>query len=162
MTRRPPVRFGRRFLRDEAGSNAVEFAILGVPFIMLLLFSLQIGLWAMTKMALDTGVLRSAESLEGQFAKPAGPTLPSGSGFKAALVTNAGGLVINNSALAVEVRPLVLLSASATPIADGTMNFGAAHSVLAIRASFVTPNFVPGLNAVLTSYSSALVRRQAQ
>ena len=160
MTRRP-ARFARRFLRDETGSNAVEFAILGVPFIMLLLFSLQIGLYAMTKAALDTGVVRSAEAMEGQFGLNV-PTLQSGSALKAAVATNAGGLVINNSALAVEVRPLSGLSSATTPIADQTTNYGVTHNVLALRASFVTPTFVPGLNAVMTAYSSALVRRQAQ
>ena len=161
MTHRPPTRLGLRFLRDERGSNAVEFAILGVPFIMLLLFALQIGLYAMTKSALDTGVVRSAEAMEGQFGLNT-PSLRSGSALKAAVATGAGGLVINNSALAVEVRPLSGLSGGPTPIADQTTSYGAPHTVLAIRASFVTPTFVPGLNAVLTAYSSALVRRQAQ
>ena len=77
MTAPGLTRFVRRFGRDQAGSNAVEFAILGVPFIMLLLFGLQIGLYAMSKMALDTGVVRTAESLEAQFGAVTAPVLPS-------------------------------------------------------------------------------------
>ena len=160
MTGRRILALLRRFRRDEAGANAVEFAMLGVPFIMLLLFSFQIGLYAMTKMALDTGVVRCAENLNGQFSGAVAPSLPSGSALKASLVSNANGLVINNGALAVEVRPLSGLSSAATPIADQTVNYGVAHTVLAVRASFVTPTFVPGISAAFTSYSSALVRRQ--
>ena len=160
MSRRGLARFGRRFLRDEAGANAVEFAIVSVPFIMLLLFILQIGLFAMTKMALDTGVVRSAESLTGQFNGVVTPTPPSGSVLKASVVSNAGGLVINNGSLAVEVRPLSALSSSVTPITDQSVNYGVAHTVLAVRASFVTPTFVPGISAAFKAYSTALVRRQ--
>ena len=59
------------------------------------------------------------------------------------------------------MRPLSGLSTAVTPISDQSTNYGAAHTVLVLRATFVTPTFVPGLNAVLTSHAVAIVRRQS-
>ncbi len=154
--------FVRRFHADARGANAIEFSLLVLPFVTLLLFVLQIGLYNASRMALDTGVLKTAEDLEARFATGAAPSLPAAGTLKTNLAAYAGGLIDGGSNLKVEVQPLQNLSSASVSITDGLANYGATKTVLAIRASYVSTSFVPGINSTVTVYSSALVRRQNQ
>jgi Flp pilus assembly protein TadG len=154
--------FLRRFGKDARGANAVEFAILAAPFIGMLLFVVQMGLLEMTKTALDTGVILEAENLRGVFATGTAPVLPSGSALKAAVAAGSNGYLTNGSLLKVEVQPLANLDSGAVAISDQLASFGSAKTVLALRASYQSTWFVPGMNSSVVVYSSALVRRQNQ
>jgi Flp pilus assembly protein TadG len=154
--------FARRFHADERGANAIEFSLLAIPFITLLMFVLQIGLYNASKMALDTGVLKTSEDLQARFNTGQAPVLPAAGTLKSNLASYAGGFIDGGSNLKVEVQPLQNLSSASVAITDGLANYGSAKTVLAIRASYVAVSFVPGMSNTVTVYSSALVRRQSQ
>jgi Flp pilus assembly protein TadG len=155
-------RLARRFGGDERGANAIEFSLLALPFITLLMFVLQIGLYNASKMALDTGVIKTSEDLQARFATGTTPSLPAAGTLKSNLAAYAGGFIDGSSNLKVEVQPLQNLSSANVAITDGLANYGSAKTVLAIRASYVSTSFVLGMNNTVTVYSSALVRRQSQ
>jgi len=152
----------RRFCADTRGANAIEFSLLVLPFLTLLLFVVQIGLYNAAKMSLDTGVIKTSEDLQARFATGAAPVLPAAATLKANLVADAGAFIDGSSNLKVEVQPLQNLSSGSVGITDGLANYGLPKSVLAIRASYVSTSFVPGMTNTVTVYSSALVRRQSQ
>jgi Flp pilus assembly protein TadG len=145
------------FAHDRRGASAVEFAIVVSPFIVLLLWLLQLGIYFMTQVALDNGLISEAESIRESLV--AG-SLPSASTIKAGVVTSAGALVSNNSTLAVEVRTMADLDTGPIPIADGFTDYGNTTSVLALRASSQVISVAPGFGSINTVTSTALVRRQ--
>jgi Flp pilus assembly protein TadG len=154
--------FLRRFGKDARGANAIEFALLALPFIGMLLFIVQMGLLEMTKTALDTGVVVEAEALRNAFATGTTPVLPSGSALKAGVAAASNGFLTNGSQLKVEVQPLANLDSGAVAISDQLASFGSAETVLALRASYQSTWFLPGMNSTVVVHSSALVRRQNQ
>jgi Flp pilus assembly pilin Flp len=154
--------FLRQFGKDDRGANAVEFALLAMPFICMLMFVVQMGLLEMTKTALDTGVILEAENLRGIFATGTPPVLPSGSALKASVAAGSNGYLTNGSLLKVEVQPLANLDSGTVAITDQLASFGSPETVLALRASYQSTWFVPGMNSTVVVYSSALVRRQSQ
>ena len=150
------------FARDSSGANAVEFAMIGTPFVLLLLFILQIGLLYATKSALDTGVLRATEGIEAQFATGLAPSLPTASVLKTEVATYAGGLISSGSSLQVEVQPISNLSSGSVAIQDGLTSYGTAKTILVMRAKFPAIAILPGFGSATSVVSSALVRRQTQ
>jgi Flp pilus assembly protein TadG len=147
----------RRFARDQRGASAVEFAIVAAPFFFLIMWLLQLGIYAMTQVALDNGLISEAEIVRENLV--AG-TLPSAATIKAGVVTSAGALVSNNATLAVEVRTLADLDAGSVAIVDGFTHYGTTTSVLVLRASGQVISFAPGFGSINTVTSAALVRRQ--
>ncbi|WP_158815146.1 TadE/TadG family type IV pilus assembly protein [Methylocapsa sp. S129] len=158
--RRPAQRGLSPFLHDGRGAAAIEFAIVSSPFILLLVALLQMCLYFMAQSALDSGVLRTAETLRNNFTTGATPTLPNAAALKAAVVASAGGLINNDSTSAVEIRELILLDSAAVPIVDGTNDYGSTTSVLVLRAQASVLIFAPGFSSLAKVQSAALVRRQ--
>jgi len=153
----------KRFYRATDGSNAIEFAILALPFILLLVFIVQIGIFFVSQAALDIGVAKAAEQLRAGFAKVT-YTKPNAAALKSAVVASAGALISNTSALAVEIQPVSNLTSAGLAVVDGTNNYGTAtdkRDILALRAKFTVPSFLPGVPNWIVS-SSALVRRQGR
>jgi Flp pilus assembly protein TadG len=145
------------FTQDRRGASAVEFAIVAAPFFFLIMWLLQLGIYAMTQVALDNGLIAEAEIVREDLV--AG-TLPSASTIKSGVVTAAGALISNNSTLAVEVRTLADLDTASVAITDGFTDYGTTTSVLVLRASGQVISFAPGFGSVNTVKSAALVRRQ--
>jgi hypothetical protein len=131
-----------------------------MPFILLLLGTLQIAMFYMVQSALDSGVMRTADTLRSSFTTGATPALPTGAALKSAVATNAGGLIHNDSTLAAEVRQLITLDAGPVAIADKTTDYGNPMSTLVIRAQAKVFTFAPGFSALANVRSSAIVRRQ--
>jgi Flp pilus assembly protein TadG len=148
-----------RFARDSGGASAVEFAIVSGPFLFVLLAVLQMGIYYMTQSSLDTGVIRTADALRSSFTSTSA-TLPPATTLKSNVATYGGGMVQNNSSLAVEIRPLTSLSAANVPITDGTANYGTTTSTLVLRAQTSVLSFAPGFGSLAVARSAALVRRQ--
>ena len=148
---------GRPFLRDQRGASAVEFGIVAAPFFFLIIWLLQLGVYAMTQVALDNGLIAEAETVRENLVVG---TLPSASTIKSGVAAAAGALVSNDATLAVEVRTLSDLDAASVPIVDGTTDYGTTTSVLVLRASGRVITFAPGFGTINTVTSSALVRRQ--
>lgn len=147
----------RPFARDQRGASAVEFAIVAAPFIFLIMWLLQLGIYAMTQVALDNGLIAEAEIVREDLV--AG-TLPSASVIKSGVVTAAGALISNNSTLAVEIRTLTDLDGGSVTITDGFTDYGTTTSVLVLRASGQVISFAPGFGSINKVTSAALVRRQ--
>ena len=79
----------RSFARDQRGASAVEFAIVATPFFFLLIWLLQLGIFFMTQVALDNGLIAETETIRENLVVG---TLPSAATIKAGVVTAAGGL----------------------------------------------------------------------
>ena len=74
------------FLRDQRGASAVEFAIVAGPFFFLIMWLLQLGVYAMTQVALDNGLIAEAETVREDLVVG---TLPSASTIKSGVVAAA-------------------------------------------------------------------------
>jgi Flp pilus assembly protein TadG len=154
---KPAKRIAGSILRDQRGASAVEFAIVATPFFFLLMWMLQLGIYFMTQVALDNGLIAEAETIRENLVVG---TKPSAATIKAGVVTNAGALISNNSTLMVEIRTLADLDSGAVPIVDGATDYGTTSSTLVLRASGQVISFAPGFGSINTVTSAALVRRQ--
>jgi len=148
-----------RFIRDRRAASAVEFALLMAPFFFLLLGVTQVGILFMAQSALDTGVVRTAETLRADFSNGTG-VLPNAGQLKTSVYSSACALVSNDASLAVEIRQFSSLTSSAVPIVDGTVDYGSTTSTLVLRAQSSVVTLAPGLSGLSTITSSALVRRE--
>jgi Flp pilus assembly protein TadG len=144
-------------VRDKRGASAIEFAIVASPFFFLLMWILQLGIYFMTQVALDNGLIAEAEIVRAALVTG---TLPSAATIKTGVVTAAGALVSNNSTLKVEIRTIADLSSGAVAIVDGATDYGTTTSTLVLRASGQVISFAPGFGSINTVTSAALVRRQ--
>jgi Flp pilus assembly protein TadG len=154
---KPAKRVAGSILRDQRGASAVEFAIVATPFFFLLMWMLQLGIYFMTQVALDNGLIAEAEAIREDLVVG---TKPSAATIKAGVVTNAGALVSNNSTLMVEIRTLTDLDSGTVPIVDGATDYGTTSSTLVLRASGQVISFAPGFGSINTVTSAVLVRRQ--
>jgi Flp pilus assembly protein TadG len=148
-----------RFIRDRRASSAVEFAIVCGPFFLMLLGIMQLGIFYMAQSALDTAVLKTVETLRGNFNTGTTATLMDATALKNSIVTNAGGLV-SSGTVSVEIQPLTNLSGAVVAITNGTVDYGTSSSALVLRAQASVVTFTPGLNGLSTVISSAMIRRQ--
>ena len=89
-----PTRTGANsFLRSTRAAAAVEFALVALPFFMLVLCILQLGVYYFAQSALDTGVLKTAQTLYSGFRTGTSAYTPSAGTLKAAVSTNSGGMI---------------------------------------------------------------------
>ncbi len=147
------------FFRDARAASAVEFALVAAPFLVLLLGILQISIYYLTQASLDAGVNNTAGYLRSQFTS-ASPTFPTAAALKAKVVSTSGGVIYNNSTLAVEIRQLTTLAAGAVAITDAARDYGSTTSTLVLRAQSSVVTFAPGFSSLAYVRSSAIVRRQ--
>ncbi len=154
-------RLTHRFARDRRGATAIEFSILGLPFMLLIIATMQMGMYYMTQVALNSGTVKVAESLRNAFNTGAAPVLPSGSSLKSSIASGSGGGVVS-SGLVVEIQPLTALTGGTVAISDGTASYGSAWTPLVLRAKYTFSTFMPGWAGTVSINSSALIRRQGQ
>lgn len=151
-----------RFRSDARGASAVEFALVCAPFFVLVLYTLQLGIYYMTQTALDAGVVRTADTLRNSF-NGAAPVLPTAEALKETVAANAGGLIsVTDSALAVEIRPMDALSAAVVPITGGVAEYGDNRSVLVLRAQSSVIALAPGFSNLTKVTAISLLRRQGR
>lgn len=148
------------FLRNRRASSAVEFAIIAAPFMLAVMGVIQVGIFYTAQSALDTGTVKTAETLRTNFTTGSTATLLSAGQLKSSVASGAGAMISNDSTLLVEIRQLSSLSSGNVPIADGTVDYGNAGSTLVLRTQSSVVTLAPGLSGLNTIYSSALVRRQ--
>lgn len=67
-------RFARRFLRDDRGFTAVEFALVAMPFLMLLFGTIAVGLFFFTTFSLENAVEKASRQVRTGQAQTAGKT----------------------------------------------------------------------------------------
>jgi Flp pilus assembly protein TadG len=151
----------RTFFHDEAGASAVEFSIVSLPFVLLLLMILQMGIYYMTQSSLDAGIIQAADQLVNSFNTGTAPAMPTAVSLKTLVVSKAGGLIRNDASLSVDLRKLSTLSTAVVPIGS-TIDASVARDILVLRAQSSVVTFMPGLSMLAVVRSSALVRRQGQ
>jgi Flp pilus assembly protein TadG len=147
----------RPFVRDQRAASAVEFAIVAAPFFLLITWLVQLGIFFVTQVALNNGLIAEAEQIRENLVVG---TLPNAATIKSGVVSSTGALIANNSTLQVELRTLADLDTQSVPIVDGTTDYGTTTSVLVLRASGQVISFAPGFGSINTVTSAALVRRQ--
>lgn len=149
-------------MRHDDGVAAVEFALVALPFLLLLLWIAQIFVFYLTQTSLDSGVNSAADYLRSSFAK-ASPIYPDAATLKGKIASTSGGMIRNTNALAVEIRPLKQLGASVIGIVDETTpDYGASGDPLVLRAQSAAVVFAPGFSSFANVRSSAIVRRKTK
>jgi Flp pilus assembly protein TadG len=148
-----------RFGRSAAGAAAVEFALVAIPFLFLILGVLQVGIYYLVQSSLDAGIIGTADALRSSFSTTS-PTFPNASTLKTEVVAHSGGMIRNDSTLAVEIRQLTSLDSAVLPVTDGTIDYGSATSTLVLRARSSVVTFAPGFGSLANVSSSAILRRQ--
>ena len=152
-----------RFRRDARGASAVEFALVCAPFFVLVLYTLQLGIYYMTQTALDAGVIRTADDLRNSFNYAATPVFPTADALKATVAANAGGLITaTDSSLTVEIRPMATFSGTVVPITGGVADYGDGRSVLVLRAQSSVIALAPGFSNLTKVTAISLLRRQGR
>lgn len=146
--------------RETRGAAALEFALVALPFILVIMVTIQMGLFYMTQSAIDLGVNTEAAQLQNMFNQP-NPTVPTdASAVKTNIVTAAGSLIFQNITT-FEIQQLANYTSQSMPIVDGTMNFTSpdtTYAILVLRAQSSVVIFAPGFtNSVVEA--SAIVRR---
>ena len=157
-------RLATAFARDRRGAAAVEMALLGMPFLILLFAVMQMGMYYMTQVALDVGVIKTAESLHAVFSTGITPVTPNAATLKSNIVSGSG-TGVNSANLIVEIQPLTNLDSGTVAITDGLTSYGSAWTPLVLRAKFSFPSFasfIPILPSTYSVTSSAIIRRQGQ
>lgn len=142
----------RAFRRNAAGSTAVEFAFIGMAFIVLMLGIFQFALAFMAQMYLHDAVSDAAT----------GRTAGTYAGNRVQVVTQicARMIAIDNCAgsLLVETQPLANYGTGTQPITGAAFVAGAAGTLMLIRARAPVMTFVPGLPTLYVS-GAALYRK---
>jgi Flp pilus assembly protein TadG len=149
----------RRWLalwRNRRGVAAVEAAFVLPPFITLLLFIIEVGVYFTMQTSLDTGVLATAETLRSNMVVGSAFAPPTAAALKTMILSN-GGAMLGVSNVAVDVRQLTTLSAGAVAVVDGSDDWGGSGAILVVRAQTTLP-FLPGTTS-LTVLSTSIVRR---
>ena len=149
----------RSFGGNRSGASAVEFSIVAMPFILVIMMTLQMGVFYMTQSALDSGTVQAADSLVNQFYNGTTPTIPTASTLKTLVATKAGGMIHNDTTLSVELREFSALTTASVAIGN-TVDPSVAGDILALRTQARVPMFVPGFSSLAMVRSAALVRRQ--
>ncbi len=159
----------RRFQREDKAASAVEFALVAIPFLFLVLAILQLSVFYMAQSSLNAGVVSTANCLRTTFTTSSLPaanctfttTTPTASTIKAQVVASSGGLIHNDSTLAVEIRQISDFGASGIPISDGVTDYGSSTTnVLVIRSQSKVITFAPGFGSLANVRASAIIRRQ--
>ncbi|HWA64108.1 MAG TPA: TadE/TadG family type IV pilus assembly protein [Caulobacteraceae bacterium] len=163
----------RRFLAAREGATAVEFALIALPFFMLLFGTLQLALLFMASTTIESATVNAARQIRtGQLQTGGNNTAAA---FKAAICSNMSWVSSSDCTanLSVDVRTFGTFSAInvTTPVNNGAIdtsqlqfNDGTYCSIVLVRVFYpytiIAPTFSPGLpdlggNKKLISFASA-------
>lgn len=163
VARRPRLRLLNRFRRNQDGATAVEFAMISVPFLMLLAAIIETAMMFWTSQVLEESVSQTSRRLlTGEaLTRYTGNAAANTAAFKNDICANSPGLV-DCSKLVIDVRTYSSFAGAKTgidgsnPITAGGLNttgFGfnqpQAQQIIVVRAVLEYPLF-------FTSWSSSL------
>lgn len=147
---RGAVRLSRRYKTDQSGVTAIEFGIVGIPFLLLVLGTMEMGLAFFVNRIVDNAVLESARMIRtGQAEK--GNFSPSA--FKDDICSNLPSVLCDLDKFAVDVRSydnfsgLSDLENHTMLDKDGNLkdsfeyNDGKASSIVVVRVIYRWPMF---------------------
>ncbi len=163
----------RHFARAERGATAVEFALIALPFFMLLFGILQLGLLFMASTTIEGATVTAAREIRTGELQNAGTN--TAAGFKSLVCANMSWLSTSDctSNLSVDVRTFGNFGSitNTPPVTNGAVdqtklqfNSGTNCSIVLVRVYYpytlVAPTFTPGLpdlgnNQKLITFASA-------
>lgn len=147
---RAAKRLGKRYLRDRTGVTAIEFALVGLPFFLIVLGSLELGLAFFVNRVLDNAVLETSRLVRTGQAQQAGF---SANDFKNDICTHLPGFLCNTDNIVIDVTSYDHFSEldSMAPMVDedanGNLEFntnydiGCAGSIVVTRIIYKWPMF---------------------
>ncbi len=151
--------------RKNRGSSAVEFAMIAAPFFFLLFAILEVMTIFIMQTTMESALSTEARKIRtGQAQSGSSPITQSQ--FKANICTKLMGLGDCTNRLFVMVQAMNTAPGTAlpTPWADGSLTPGSADDepyqnstqgqIVIVRAYYMWPIITPGLNGVLSNYSS--------
>jgi Flp pilus assembly protein TadG len=152
--RRQLVRATGRFARAEDGATAVEFAIVAIPFLVLVFAIIELGLVFLVSVTLENAVIDVGRTIRTGEAQTGGATAAT---FKTAVCNKMGWVGSScDSSLSIDVQTFSDYAAS-SDARDGEMpktmtwNMGTAGSIVLIRAYYswnlITPMLQTGLQS---------------
>ena len=145
----------RRFRCRQDGTSAVEFALLALPFFMVLLGTMQVGVIYLTQATLQGATLSAADDmLMNHFTPP--PTIAS---IRAVLCGKSANVYACDATLKFELNTLQALSTGTAPLNDGMIISGSSGTPLVLRTQTTATVFTPGLGSFATVSASAVLRR---
>jgi len=147
---------GSRTVR--AGTTAVEFAVLGVPFLMFFLFLFEVGLDFYMQTALDYVVAETSRRVQ----IGAGQSAASAAAFQSQYVCPVAAGLLNCNAITIGVQPVTTdfyTQQLTTPTTGGVLNTsgyaycaGTPGQLMLVQAVYVSPTvvgmLVPGMSVL--------------
>lgn len=157
--RRRTADLAARFARAEDGATALEFALVAMPFLLLVFAIIELGLVLLISLTLENAVIEVGRTIRtGEMQKNGGTA----ASFKTAICNKmAWGGVGCQTALSVDVRTFSDY-ASSTPTNNTvpttmTWNPGSDGSIVLVRAYYTWPLVAPLLNTGLQTASGKQV-----
>lgn len=153
------VRFLRRFGRAEKGVAAIEFAIIAIPFFLLLFAVIDTGLVYFAQSTLENGVATAARQIKTGQAQAGNMTQTQ---FRTLVCNQISMLLKCDSRLGLDVRRFTSFSSVALPAAldaNGNMtgnfqfNMGVAGDIIVVRAFYAWPVLTPQFGPTLVNMS---------
>jgi Flp pilus assembly protein TadG len=140
--------------RGESGSAAVEFAMIALPFLMLLFGLFEIMMIFFIQTTLESAVTEESRKIKtGQQSAGTGITAAQ---FKAGICTRMAGMVACNTRLFVTVQNQPTTGNLTSPQTDATLFSSppyvantAAGSIVVVRAFYMWPLMTPGISTAL-------------
>jgi Flp pilus assembly protein TadG len=144
-----------RFARAERGATAVEFALVGMPFLMLIFAIIELGLVFLVSITLETAVTDVGRTIRTGEVQVAGGTA---AGFKTAVCNKLSWLGSKcEGALRIDVRTFSDYASTNTSSSNlnvpTNMNWdpGSPGSIVLVRAYYTWPLITPLLTTGLQS-----------
>ncbi len=153
--RRRTAKLAARFARAEDGATAVEFALVAMPFLLLVFAIIELGLVFLISLTLENAVIEVGRTIRTGEIQSNGGTAAS---FKTAVCNKMGwGGASCLSSLSIDVRTYSDYASSTpennTVPTDMSWNPGTQGSIVLVRAYYTWPLVVPLLNTGLQTSS---------
>jgi Flp pilus assembly protein TadG len=153
--RRRLARLAGRFARAERGATAIEFALVAMPFLVLVFALLELGLVILVSLGLENAVIDAGRTIRTGQVQTSGGTAAT---FKAAVCDKMSWIGPTcSSALQVDVRTFSDFAATSTSASNTTVptsmawNPGVSGSIVLVRAYYTWPLITPLLQTGLQS-----------
>ena len=153
------ARFLNRFRRAEDGVGAVEFAIIAIPFFLLLYAVIDTSLVYFATQTLENGVSAAARQIKTGQAQAANMTSAQ---FRTLVCNQISMLLKCDAHLAIDVERFTSFSNVALPAAlDGNgnltgnfqFNMGGAGDIIVVRAFYAWPMLTPSFGTTMANMS---------
>lgn len=155
LARLRPVRVAARFARAERGATAVEFALVSLPFLILVMAMIELGLVFLVSLTLENAIIDAGRTIRTGEAQTAKITAAD---FKTAVCARMNWLGDRCAgALALDVRTYADFASVSASNADGTVpdpvawDPGKAGSIVLVRGYYTWPLVTPLMQTGLQS-----------